>query len=1054
MRKSLVKLCGRSIVRGIAVTALLLFPAMNVLHGSDLSAKTVKGNVVSATDKEPLIGATVKLTGTTVGTVTDIDGNFTIEADDGQTVEISYIGFVTQKVKVNGTTLNVVLKEEANSLNDVVVIGYGVQKKKLVTGATVQLKGDDISKLNTNNALQAMQGQTPGVNIISDNGQPGAGMKVIIRGQGSNTNNSPLYIIDGVPGDITNINPSDIQTIDVLKDAASAAIYGAQAANGVILVTTKTGKEGNAKVTFDGYYGWQNVSRKIDLLNADQYMTLMDEQALNSGNAAIDWKSYKSIYDASGNVNDTNWMDQMFKDNAVQQSYVIGLSGGNKDQTYAISSGYYNQEGIVGGSKASNYDRYNLRGVFEQHLYGDFLKVGENMSFSYIKSKGVGSGNMYGSALRGAYGTSPLMPVYLQTDGRADKNNGYSYSDSGDWNEYDYNAYASMMRGNSRSTSQNFVANVFAEIQPIKNLKLKTQFGYNLNNSQYRSFSPAYVATITTSSSLTSVGQNQFKGHTITWTNTAAYDWKLGTDHLFNAMVGMEIERYSGEHISATNTLLEIFQDWPSAWLSNASNTGAATALGYPDDDYRRISYFGRAGWNWKETYMVNATLRCDGSSRFAKDHRWGWFPSVSAGWVITNEQFMKNTASWLDFLKLRASWGQVGNNNIGSYLYASSVSLASTGYNFGTGKGSSANASGAYAKRLGNDNLKWETSEQSDLGIDARFLKGRLGLNVDGYYKKTKDWLVQAPIIGTAGAEAPYINGGSVTNKGVEVALTWNDNIGDFKYNIGGNFAYNKNEVGEIPTTDGMIHGSTSASALRDNMGEYYRCSNGHAMGYFWGYKTAGLFQNQQEISDWVAAGNGILANTAPGDIKVVDVNHDGVINDNDKVDLGNGIPKWNFGFNLGCQYKNFDFSVVFQGAAGFKIANGGYRNWGNNQGKANYTTYYLERWTGEGTSNKVPRLTSDDHNWTNFSDLWLENGDYLRISNVTLGYDFSKILNFKYISQARLYFQVQNLCTFTHYRGMDPEVGYGGEAWVSGIDAGAYPHARTILFGVNLKF
>jgi TonB-linked SusC/RagA family outer membrane protein len=1050
MRKTFLKYCTSSMLCKVALTTLVLF----LLDAGSLVAKTVTGTVTSASDHEPLIGVTVKVSGAKAGAVTDFNGKYSVNVDAGQALTFTYIGYVTKSVKVGAqSVINVIMSEDSKSLNEVVVVGYGTQKKKLVTGATVQLKGDDLSKLNTNNALQAMQGQTPGVNIISESGQPGADLKVIIRGQGSNTNNSPLYIIDGIAGDIKNINPSDIQSIDVLKDAASAAIYGAQAANGVVLVTTKTGKEGTAKVTFDGYYGWQNATRKIQLCDANEYMTLMDEQSLNSKGSVIDWKS-KPIYDASGNVYDTDWMDQMFKDNAVQQSYVLGISGGTANNTYAISSGYYDQEGIVGGRDASFYDRYNLRAVMEQKLYGDFLKVGENLSFAYVESKGVGSGNMYNNALRGAYSTSPLMPVYLQNDGRADKNNGYSYSTTSDWNQYDYNAYASMMRGNSRSTNQNFIANVFAEIQPIKNLKIRTQLGYNLTNSQYRSFSPAYVATTQTSNTINSASQSMYKGHTIIWTNTAAYDWKL-QDHAFNALIGTESERYSGDNISGTNSLLDLFSSWSTAYLKNAINTDAATASGYPSGDYRRMSYFGRLGWNWKETYMINASLRCDGSSRFAENHRWGWFPSVSAGWVISNEKFMQSTASWMDFFKIRGSWGQVGNNNIGAFLYASSVTLSSAGYNFGTGKGSSTNTNGAYANRLGNDDLKWETSEQTDLGFDARFLNSRLGLNFDWYYKKTKDWVIQAPIIGTAGADAPYINGGDVTNKGVEVNMTWNDKIGkDFSYNIGGNFAYNKNEVGKIPTSDGMIHGSTSASALRDNMGEYYRCSDGHAMGYFWGYKTAGLFQNEQEINDWVAAGNGILANTAPGDIKVVDVNHDGVINDNDKVDLGNGIPKWNFGFNLGCTYKNFDFSVVFQGASDFKVANGQYRNWGNNSGKANYTTYFLQRWTGEGTSNSVPRLDHSDHNWTNFSDLWLEDGDYLRISNITLGYDFSKLINVKYISQARFYAQIQNLYTFTNYSGMDPEVGFGGESYVSGIDAGCYPHARTILFGVNLKF
>lgn len=1055
MRKAFLEKCKSSKLFKFAMAALLLFPAMNVLDAGTLSAKTITGTVISATDQEPLIGASVKIVGSGAGSITDINGKYTVNVEQGQSLEYSYVGFVSQKVKVgNQSIINISLQEDKTTLNDVVVIGYGTQKKKLVTGATVQLKGDDIAKLNTNNALQAMQGNTPGVNIISESGQPGSDLKVIIRGQGSNTNNSPLYVIDGIPGDIKNINPSDIQSIDVLKDAASAAIYGAQAANGVVLVTTKTGKEGKAQVTFDGYYGWQSATRKIDMLNRDQYMTLMDEQALNDGNSVVNWKNYPSIYDANGNIYDTDWMDLMFKDNAKTSSYVLGINGGSAAQTYSISAGYYNQEGIVGGKDASNYDRYNFRGVFDQKLYGDFLHVGENISFSYVKNKGVGTGNVYGNTLRGAYSTSPLMAVYLQNDGRADLNNGYSYSVANDWNQYEGNPVASMYRGSNQRTTQTFVANVFAEIQPIKSLKIRTQLGYNLGTNQYRSFNPPYYPDAATGQKPSQVSQSQYKGHTITWTNTAAYDWKID-EHVFNAMIGMESERFSGTNLSGTNELLDLFQTWQNAYISNAVDVNSTKASGYPSNDYRRISYFGRLGWNWKETYMLNATLRCDGSSRFAEGHRYGWFPSVSAGWVITQEKFMKPVQSWLDFLKLRASWGQVGNNNIGDFLYASSITLSSSGYNFGTGNGSSANTSGAYSPRLANEKLKWETSEQTDLGFDARFLASRLGLNFDWYYKKTKDWIVQAPVIATAGAEAPYINGGDVTNKGVEVALTWNDNIGkSFSYNIGGNFSYNKNEVGSIPTSDGMIHMTSGASAMRDNQTEFYRCSNGHAMGYFWGYQTDGLFQNQQEINDWVAAGNGILSGTAPGDIRVIDMNHDGVINDNDKVDLGNGIPKWNFGFNLGFQYKDLDFSTQFSGAADFKIANGGYRNWGNNQGKANYTTYYLQRWHGEGTSTTVPRLTSDDHNWTNFSDLWLQSGDYLRIANVTIGYNFSKLIRCKYISQARLYAQVQNLYTFTKYRGMDPEVGYGGEAWVSGIDCGTYPHARTFLIGVNLKF
>ena len=455
---------------------------------------------------------------------------------------------------------------------------------------------------------------------------------------------------------------------------------------------------------------------------------------------------------------------------------------------------------------------------------------------------------------------------------------------------------------------------------------------------------------------------------------------------------------------------------------------------------------------------MANITLRADGSSRFAKSHRWGWFPSVSAGWVVTGEKFMEPTRSWLDFFKIRGSWGQVGNNNIDPFLYAATVTLNNVGYNFGTGKGSTLNTNGAISDRLGNSELKWETSEQTDLGFDARFLNSRLGVNFDWYYKKTKDWIVQAPVLATAGANAPYINGGDVTNKGVELGLTWDDHVSaDFNYHVGANVAYNKNEVGKIPTEGGIIHGyyagSSNANIMFNNQPEFFRCENGHAMGYFWGYKTAGIFQNQQEIDAWKAAGNGVLANTEPGDLKIVDIDHNGTIDDRDKMDLGNGIPKFNFGFNLGFNYRQLDFSATLSGAAGFKVANGGYRNWGNSS-KANYTATFLGRWHGEGTSNTLPRLTNDDRNWTNFSDIYLQDGDYLRIANITVGYDFAKLINLKAVSQARLYFQVQNLYTFTSYDGMDPEVGFGEMAWMSGVDTGSYPHARTFIVGVNVKF
>ena len=1042
----------------IALIAMLLFGAMNISGAGSLHAKQVTGTVVSASDDEPLIGATVQVQGRQGGTVTDIDGHFTIEANDGDRLVVSYVGYVTQTVTVSGSNLTIRLEDEANSLEGVVVIGYGVQKKKLVTGATLQVKGDDVAKLNTNNPLQALQGQTPGMTIISQSGQPGEGMKVNIRGLGTTGSSGPLYIIDGVRGDIATLNPADIESIDVLKDAASAAIYGSQSANGVVLVTTKNGREGRSVVSFDAYMGWQSVARKIDMLNAEQYMTIMDEQNVNSGNAAYNWDNYKSIwnYDAEGNktsVIDTDWIDQMLKDNAQTYSATLGISGGSQKGNYALSLGYMSQEGVVGGSQVSGYSRYNFRVNSEYNIIDQFLKVGEQASMVYYKKNGIGVGNAYNNSLRSAFGTSPLAPVYSDNGRYGSPFNDTSASD---WYNADGNPYGVMMTtNNNRSQNMTVAANVYAELQFIKNLKFRSTLGVKYDSNNYRSFTPLYHFSIYSyQDTRTSVSQSASDGLGITWTNTLGYQFDIDKHH-FDALVGYEVYRTEGQSIYGANgSLRDGFETWRYAYLSNGTATnqeGGLSVSGSPWDEERMVSYFGRVGWNYRETYMATATVRRDGSSRFAKGHRFGTFPSISAGWVVTNEKFMEPVTRFMDYLKIRASWGQVGNQNIGNYMYLAPMAFNNYYYNFGTTLGSDADVWGAVPTRIGNDEITWETSEQLDLGLDARFLAGRLNANFDWYRKSTKDWLVQPPVLATVGTGAPYINGGDVVNTGVELGLSWNDQIGrDFHYFVNLNGAYNKNKVGNIPNEDGIIHGE-GGSVLYDNSGEFYRASNGEPIGYFWGYKTAGVFQNQQEINDWIAAGNGVLqANVQPGDVKYYDVNHDGLINDADKVNLGNGMPDFTYGFSLGFDWKGLDFSVTANGQAGSEIVQS-YRNVGTTT--ANYTTQILDRWTGEGTSNRLPRVTNTNINYQ-FSDLFIQDGDFLRISNVTVGYDFARLLKCKYISQCRLYAQVQNALTFTKYDGMDPEIGYGNAGWVSGIDYGYYPRPRTFLFGVNLKF
>jgi TonB-linked SusC/RagA family outer membrane protein len=1030
--------------------------------GIGLMAQQTVTGLVTDSSNEPVPGVSILEKGTLNGTITQVDGNYSIEVSEGATLVYSFIGFENQEIPVEGrSTINVVLTENITDLDEVVVVGYGVQKKKLVTGATLQVKGEDIERMNNTSPLQALQGRTPGVTISSTSGQPGADMKVTIRGLGTIGNAGPLYIIDGIEGDISNISPSDIESIDVLKDAASAAIYGSQAANGVVLVTTKTGKAGKSQVTFDTYYGIQQVPRYTDMLNREEYISIMQEQAANSGAALYN----PSVFDGTA---DTDWVEQMFVDDAVTQNYNIGLSGGSESSIYSMSLNYTGQEGVVGGADVSNYERYGFRLNTEHKLYEDVLKVGQHMNFSYIKKTGIQVGNQYSNTLRGAFGTSPLTPVFSDNN---KYDSPYNDTSSSQWYDGDGNPYGNMMtNSNNENDDQNLLADVYAELEPIDNLTLKTVFGINYYAGEYRSYTPLYRFSVYSyNEDHTTVNQNMSKGHTLTWTNTAAYNFEIG-EHRFDVLAGMESIQYQGMHVNGSNwDLLDQFDSWDYAYLDNT--TGQATLVededgtvsgvtekrtvgGGPEVKARRASYFARFGYNFKEKYLLNATFRADGSSKFQESNRWGYFPSVSAGWVVSEESFLSDTGNWMDYLKLRASWGQVGNQNIENFQYASPMIITNYDgdypagyYLFGTQLGS--NQKGAYPGRLANSGVKWETSEQINVGIDARFLKSRLGVNADFYIKTTKDWLVEAPILGTAGTGAPFINGGDVKNTGLELALNWNDQVGDFRYSLSANGAYNQNEVGEIPTEDGIIHGESNM--LYDNSGEFYRAQNGYAIGYFWGFETAGIFQNEAEIQSWKNEGNGVFQpNVKPGDVIYVDQDNDGKINENDKVDLGNGMPDLTFGFNINLMYKNFDFNVTGSGVAGNKIVQS-YRQHANK--KANYTSAILERWTGEGTSNKMPRVTDQNVNWS-FSDLYLQDGDFLRISNVSLGYDFSKLVNWEYLSQLRFYGQVQNAFTFTKYDGMDPEVGYGTSDWVSGVDLGYYPRPRVFLLGVNVKF
>ena len=1059
-----------------------------------MNAQTVKGTVNDVAG-EPIIGATVKVQGGNDATITDLDGNFTIKAASNATLTITYVGYVSQQVQVGGrNNITITLKEDNTTLNDVVVIGYGTMKKKLVTGATVQVKGEEIAKLNTTNALEAMQSSTPGVQITQSSSQPGKGYKVYIRGIGTTGDSQPLYVIDGVAGgSLDGINTNDIESIDILKDAASAAIYGARAANGVILVTTRQGKAGKIELTYNGAIGWSNAYKRPQLLNAQQYMTIMDEFSFNTTGAKMDWAGFvpqKIIDKVKGGWNGTDWWDIFNNKNAVQHNHSVTLTGGNDMSKFLMSYTYTGNEGIMGANVASYYKRNTIRLNSDHVLLKakdfDAITIGENLSIGYTKSHDLAEDGMYWSYIHDLMQTSPLVPQY------ADNGDIYNYNKYGEgWNDQIFkNPWEALTKGgfNSMAESRNLNINAtaFATIQPIKGLKWRTQFNYNWYSGAYRNYaeprSPANGSAIVDSYSSS---QNQSMSSNWSIENTITYELPLLAGHKISVMAGQSFQSSAwGEGINGSNKAkageqLATLKGWDSAYLSNFKLTSAtdATLGGSPSDESYLASWFGRATWDYNEKYMATFTIRHDGSSVFNDGHRWGTFPSVSAGWVITNEKFMAKTQSWLDFLKIRASWGQNGNCAIPAYQYLATIAQSGqyndNGYKFGSDMNTSVAGTpktGAYANILPNYDLTWETSEQLDFGFDARFLNSRLGVNFDWYKKTTKDWLITGPHVAIYCTSPAYINGGDVKNTGVELAITWNDRIGkDFSYNASVNFATNKNEVTRIANDNHYINGPSGV--LSQGTEYVYRAEEGKPIGYFFGMSYSGIWQTQEQIDAAraqmeadLAAGRipstVVLKNAQPGDPIWDDYNGDGEINYSegekcDRHEIGNPNPDVTLGINLGCSWKGFDFSVNGYGAFGQQVMRS-YRSFGDNP-LQNYDTTILNRWHGEGTSNDQPRITATGHNNTIWvSTRYMENADFFKIKTMTLGYDFKHIWKSCPLQQLKFYVQVQNLCTFTGYTGLDPEVGNtaGGNNWASGIDLGLYPSARTFMVGANIKF
>ena len=1058
------------------------------------ATKKITGTVVDA--QGPVIGASVMEKGTTNGTVTDFDGNFTLNVNPGATIVLSYIGYETQEIKVgNQSNFNITLNEDDAVLEEVVVVGYGVQKKKLVTGATVQVKGEEIAKLNTTSALEAMQSSTPGVQITQSSSQPGKGYKVYIRGIGTTGDSSPLYVIDGVAGgDINAINPNDIESIDVLKDAASAAIYGSRAANGVILVTTKQGKEGKIELSYNGAIGWSNAYKRPQLLNAQQYMTIMDEYTFNTAGTKLDWPAFVPqdiLSKVANGWEGTDWWGAFENKNAVQHNHSVTLTGGTDRSKFAMSYTYTGNQGIMGAEQASNYNRHTIR-INSDHVLlkakdFDAITIGENVSVSYVKSHDLAEDGMYWSYIHSLLQTCPMLPQYADNgdvyyyqefDGTPAYGQGWSTAMfSNPWENLIHGGFNSLAESRSVNTS----ATAFMTVQPIKGLRWRSQFNYNWGSGSYRNFNePKSSGYGNATSVVYSVSQSAWLNTNWSIENTITYDLPMLGAHKLSAMVGQSFQSTAWSYnIGGSNKVnygeqLATLKGWDSAWLSNFKllNTPDITLTGKPNDEEYLASWFGRLTWDWNETYMATVTVRYDGSSIFTDGKRWGFFPSVSAGWVMTNEKFMQGTKSWLDFFKIRASWGQNGNKNISKYQYLATIALSGesgdSGYKFGSATEISTSGTpmtGAYANIVPNPDLTWETSEQLDFGFDARLLNSRLGVNFDWYKKTTKDWLITGPMIAVMGTNPAAINGGDVKNTGVELALTWNDRIGkDFSYNIGVNFTYNKNEVTRIANDNHYIDGPSGV--LSQGTEFCYRAEEGKPIGYFYGMSYSGIWQNQEEIDAARLAGKAVLDNAQPGDCIWDDWNGDGVItyavgkdadgNDLcDRHEIGNPNPDVMLGVNLGCSWKGFDFAVNGAGAFGQQIMRS-YRSF-SDAPYQNYDTTIFNRWHGEGTSNTVPRISATGHQNTNWvSTRYMENADYFKIKTITLGYDFKHIWKACPLQQLRFYVQAQNLVTFTGYTGLDPEVGNtaGGSNWASGIDLGLYPPSRTFLVGASIKF
>ena len=1053
------------------------------------AAMHAQGILGTVTDDqgEPVIGASVVEKGNPKnGTITDFDGKFTLKVSEGTPIVISYVGCITQEVKAKAD-MTITLKEDAQTLQDVVVIGYGVQKKSVVTASIAKVSADDLDGKTRLRADDALKGMAAGVNVTSASGQPGTKSMIRIRGIGTINSSEPLYIIDGMPTDqngMESVNPSDIESIEVLKDAASGAIYGARAANGVILVTTKKGKIGKAQINYNFSYGWQSAWKKRDVTGATDYAILQNERRMQNGLSPLYADPY-NLTDANGekiNGFGTDWQDLVFNDNAPIQQHDVSVSGASEKVNYYLSLGYFDQEGIVGGNYGqSNYDRltirsnnqFNLLDATKERNFLNKLDLSANLSYMRVHSTGVDANSTWGSPLGSALYLAPTLPVTLKGQQAQEMINRYSaydfYRDAngdpytipgfvGSYNEQ--NNPIALMQGNPhRNWSHKFMPKFSLDLQLWDELKYHFSYSAELSFWGYEgaTLQKFYLSGNNNSDHTQATA---YKGNNSTWQieNTLTYDKTFGK-HTIGVVLGQSALKTKGDELGGSHWNL-VNPDKPSINYTTGGDlemstdadgkvVGAKSLVGVwggPYTEHRLASLFARLSYNYDEKYMVQATIRRDGSSRFGSNNKYGTFPSFSLGWNVMNENFMEQTRDWLTNLKLRASWGKNGNDNIGDFAYTTLTATGgSSNYYYGQ---TAAMVYGSKANRLANEDLKWEESEQTDLGIDFGFWNNQLTFSVDYYLKKTNGMIIDMPIPSYVGEQRPLANVGDMENSGWEFELGYKWNVSDARFALKANAAYLKNKLKNLGNDTGFLNYPIN---LFSDGGT--RAENDQPFPFFYGYKTNGILQNQAEADAYNAQYG---TTSKPGDFRFVDTNNDNKITSDDRTNIGNGIPDWTFGLNFDAEWKGIDFGVFFQGVSGVDIFDATYRQ---DIASGNYPTWVLQRWTGEGTSNAVPTL-GDSKNWV-CSDMYIQDGSYLRLKNITLGYTLPRNLTNKIgISRLRLYARAENLFTWTKYWGFDPEVGAGWDndtqkhrTEYTGIDYGIYPQARTYTIGVNVS-